>query len=493
MRRKFLRLGKDMLVYGLAGAVGPSIQLLLMPVYSRVFPPEVYGLIEVVVATVTVASLTLGMQLDQGLARHYYENPSMEDRRGLVSTGLYSLFVVGGMGAAALVAASGSLSQWLTGSTEYVGAFRAGFMAIPFELTLAYTLLLCRLERARGRYAALGLGWVACTMAAAVILVVILDVGVTGVFLAKLIGDAIFAAIGLVSVRRLLGWTFQRKAASAMTAYGLPMVPGVIGAWAQRFIDRFFILAFLPLVQLGWYGLAFQVSTLLLFLNKSFSLAWIPFSMELIGSERSEEIYARTLTYYVMAAVALGATLTLFAREVVAIVAPPAYAAASTLVGFLVVGWILRGMANITSIGVSISKRTYFRTTAFFLGAAANVALQFLLLPRLGLPGAAVAAMGGFAVTTGLVHRFSQRLHRVPYENGRLAAMGGVMAASFFVAAAINRIGPIDPGTVLLKGIAAFVVWLVIASIGIRPSELRTALRRARGRSASPLNRPSAT
>lgn len=481
-----------MLVYGLAGAVGPSIQLLLMPVYSRVFPPEVYGLIEVVVATITVASLTLGMQLDQGLARHYYESPSVDERRGLVSTGLYSLLIVGGTGALALTAASGTLAQWLTGSTEYVGAFRAGFLAIPFELTLAYVLLLCRLERARGRYAILGLGWVACTVTAAVVLVVMLGVGVTGVFLAKLIGDAVFAAIGLVSARRLLGWTFKRDAASAMTAYGLPMVPGVIGAWAQRFVDRYFILAFLPLVQLGWYGLAFQVSTLLLFLNKSFSLAWIPFSMELIGSERSEEIYARTLTYYVMAAVAMGATLTLFAREVVAIVAPPAYAPASTVVGFLVVGWILRGMANITSIGVSISKRTSFRAAAFFLGAAANVALQFLLLPRLGLPGAAVAAMVGFAVTTGLVHRFSQKLHRVPYENTRLGAMAAVLAASFVVAAAINRVGPIDTDTVLLKMIAALVVWLVITSIGVRPAELRSLLRRARGRSAASLDRPSA-
>lgn len=480
MRRKFLRLAKDMLVYGLAGAVGPSIQLLLMPVYSRVFPPEVYGLIEVVVATVMVVSLTLGMQLDQGLARHYYEHRTIAERRRLVSTGLYSLLAVGGGGGLVFAAASGPLALWLTGSAEYVAAFRVAFLAIPFELILAYVLLLCRLERARGRYAALGLGWVVFTIATAVLLVVVLEVGVTGVFLAKLLGDATFAIIGLYSARRLLVFTFERTAVKAMGAYGLPMVPGVVGAWAQRFIDRFFILSFLPLVHLGWYGLGFQISTLLLFLNKSFSLAWTPFSMELIGSRGSEEVYARTLTYYTMAAVALGSTLTIFAREVVAIVAPPAYAAASTVVGFLVVGWILRGMANITSIGVNIAKRTHFRTTAFFLGATANVVLQLMLLPVLGLPGAALAAMGGFMVSTGLIHHFSQKLHRIPYENGRMAAMAGVMAASFFVAAAINLLGPIGAETILLKAVAAIAVWLVVLRIGIRPTELRAALRRGR-------------
>src|SRR5213078_4762627 len=70
------------------------------------------------------------------------------------------------------------------------------------------------------------------TTVLAVVGVVALGWRVQGVFFAGLVGNVAAAVYGLLVVRRALAGRFSRFELRRMLAYGLPLVPAALSAWA---------------------------------------------------------------------------------------------------------------------------------------------------------------------------------------------------------------------------------------------------------------------
>ena len=73
--------------------------------------------------------------------------------------------------------------------------------------------------------------------------------------------------------------------------------------------------------------------------------------------------------------------------------------------------------------------RTEFNFPATIAALVANVALNLLLVPPLGIVGAGLALVASYLVVLALMYGFTQRLFPVPYEWGRLARVVLVSAA----------------------------------------------------------------
>ena len=65
--------------------------------------------------------------------------------------------------------------------------------------------------------------------------------------------------------------------------------------------------------------------------------------------------------------------------------------------------------------------RTEFNFPATIAALVANVVLNLLLVPPLGIVGAGLALVASYLVVLALMYVFTQRLFPVPYEWGRLA------------------------------------------------------------------------
>src|SRR5262249_1342810 len=89
------------------------------------------------------------------------------------------------------------------------------------------------------------------------------------------------------------------------------------------------------------------------------------------------------------------------------------------------------------NIGVLFAKKTVLRMVSIVTAATVNVALNFLLIPKYGMMGAAWATLIGFLVQMVLTLTLSLRVFYVPYRYGRLCAVAGgalgIYAASVFL------------------------------------------------------------
>ena len=57
MKRYFVRLGKDVIAYGVMGGISSLIGVILLPIFTRVFETDEYGILEIVVTLTTLTAI----------------------------------------------------------------------------------------------------------------------------------------------------------------------------------------------------------------------------------------------------------------------------------------------------------------------------------------------------------------------------------------------------------------------------------------------------
>ena len=81
---------------------------------------------------------------------------------------------------------------------------------------------------------------------------------------------------------------------------------------------------------------------------------------------------------------------------------------------------ILHGAFYIFGIGISIAEKTKYFAYSYLIGAAANIALNLVMIPRHGAMGAAVATVISFAIVALLGGYWSKRAYPLDFPFRKL-------------------------------------------------------------------------
>jgi O-antigen/teichoic acid export membrane protein len=313
-------------------------------------------------------------------------------------------------------------------------------------------------------------------------LVVLLRIGVAGVFWTNLLTTALFALAGTALNRRYYSLAAVTRARlGEIVRYGMPLVLGGISIWSIDSVDRYFLLKFASLEDVGLYSVAARLASGVAFATWAFRLANAPFQFEVASGSDAPRIYSRTLNYYALVVSTLCVAIAAFAHPALRVITTEAYLGAHRVVGLMAFSAGAYGLYQIVGVGLLITKRTGFTAAAIGAAAVLNVIFQAVLVPRLGAVGAALAVLLTHCCVVVMLYVGAQRAFYVPYELGLLARVVGPAAAIVAVRALIA------PGGLLLDiGVAAGLLvgyWASLALLGAVRADhvkvLRQALRGA--------------
>ncbi len=326
------------------------------------------------------------------------------------------------------------------------------------------------------------------TTALAVVGVVALGWRVQGVFFAALVGNVAAAVYGMFVVRRALAGRFSNFELGRMLRYGLPLVPATVAAWALALVDRIILSRLGSLAQVGQYAIANRLASLLLIGLTAFLFALTPYLLSIYSEDPAQEkaARARTLTYLTFILSFSGLVLTLFARELIDVLAPRFHEAYKA-VGPLMLGAIGYGLVSLLTTGFSIARKTGRLALMAVAAAALNIGLNFALIPPWGIVGAAVATAVAYLALTAAYYVVSQRVYHTPYEGGKIVTM--LVLASGLGVLGVVPLGPEGVAVaVKLLAVAAFLagLWLTRTITG---PEFRELLRFAHGMVPLPIGR----
>jgi O-antigen/teichoic acid export membrane protein len=470
-------LARQTLAYGLTGLIVPLVGLITLPVFARVFTRSQYGILELATTTGTVVvTLTdLGMMAATLRSFYDYRDEQEPERRNVVLTGFLTTAAAALTAAALMILLREQVSSAVFGRAGLGTIVVLVALTVPALNTWRFTSEVMRIRQQAFYYFALSVVAAAISTVLGVVGVLAFDWRVKGVIVAGLIAAVLSAAGALFVIRRSLAGRFSRTHQRAMLAFGLPLVPSALSAWALALIDRIILARLGTLSEVGQYAIANRISMLMMLGMTAFLFALTPFLFSVYAEDPLQEKAARgrTLTYLVFILSISGLALTLYAKEVLDIVAPK-FDDAYLAVGPLVLGTAANGIATLLTTGISIVRRTVYLAVFGVLCAALNIGLNVALIPPFGIVGAAIATTIGYGALAISYYWISQRLYPTPYEPSKVLTM--LTVASLLAIIGLLPIEPLGLAiAVKLAALGAFVgiSWLAGAMTRTEYRELR--------------------
>jgi O-antigen/teichoic acid export membrane protein len=452
---KFLR---DAATYAVSGAATTFIGVVMVPIYTRVFSPDEYGALDLITSMVAFLVIFLLMGQPSAVGRFYVDARDDRDARVSASTSGFFLLATCLLLAGIALPFHGNIARLLHGETTYSTAVALAICSVPFTVQFRFLQNLLKWRQEPVRYAGLSIASLVIGLSVIIYCVVVRGWGVTGVYAATLINSVVFCCLGLGLVHTSLAFVFSTRRLRELLAFGMPLVPVAVAYYFITYSDRYFLRYFLGLETVGMYAIGVRVSMVLALLLNGFEMAIGPFVYSHYKDESAPATFARTFDYVSVATTFSITALALFASDVVNVFATPAYLPGHNVVPLLAGGTAIYGLGAYFSVGIGISKRTVHRAWTAVLAAVLNIGLDFMMVPRLGMVGAAGATVVAFLTLAVLQMRISQRLYAVPYRFGRHAVMYATAAAVIIIAFAVDldRAGwELAPVKVALAGVVA--------------------------------------
>ena len=210
-------------------------------------------------------------------------------------------------------------------------------------------------------------------------------------------------------------------------------MPAEVSLYLLNFVDRIIIVRSLGLAEAGLYSLAVKFAQAVNVLVRGFQLAWPPLAYSIRDDDEARRAYATVVTLFVAGCAFVVTGMWLFSRWIVRALAAPKFFDSYEAIGLISTAVTLYALYMVLVVILGRTGRTEFNFPATLAALVANIALNLLLVPPLGIVGAGLALVASYVVVLVLMYVFTQRLFPVPYQWGRLARV--VLTAAVLVGA----------------------------------------------------------
>lgn len=227
--------------------------------------------------------------------------------------------------------------------------------------------------------------------------------GIGYIFLANMISSLAVLAL-LLPELTAERYSFNGELLRRMLSYSFPLlIIGIAGIMNQT-IDKILFPMIYPdrataMTELGIYGANYKIAIVMVMFIQAFRFAYEPFIFAQ-SREKGEDrniAYRQAMTWFVIAAMFIFIGVVFF-LPVLKYFISPAYFSGLKVVPVIMMAEFFFGIFFNLSLWYKLTDRTAWGTWFTLLGLAVTVGLNFLLVPRMGFMGCAVAALCCYGV-----------------------------------------------------------------------------------------------
>ena len=410
-------LGRHLLGYLPVQAVQALVGFGGVAVFTRILSPEDYGRYALTIAALSLVHMMSFTWLEAALARFH----ARAEQRGRVRDHLATIYAAYGCLAVA-VALAGALIVW----------------GLPFEprlkSVLAYALasLLLRAlfqlgletHRAAGRvarYSALEAGYLMAGFLIGIGLVLTTSLGAAGIFA----GLAIAAVIGLVfdlpvMLSQARNGRRQPVRAKAYARYGAPVSMSLVFEHLLSVGDRFLIAALIGHGAVGMYAAGYGLADRLLdIIFIWFGVAVWPLTIRALekdGKQAAKAVAGQAAGLMALIAFPAAAGLALVAVPLTELlIGEGLRAEAAVILPWIALSGLMNGMMTYYfHEAFTLTRRTGVMAAIMAGAAALNLGLNLLLIPAMGLVGAAIATVAAYSIALAVCGVWGRRYFALP-------------------------------------------------------------------------------
>ncbi len=390
---KLKYLANNLALFSISNFVSKILVFLLVPLYTNVLTTREYGIADVFQVTLLLLVPALTINMGEGALRYGIEKA---DRRGaILKIGLkYTLL------------ASFAVALLCILSLFFVpGPYRLYpvFFAILFVSNALYEYLILYFQGCE-RVKIVVAGSILSTLMIILcnlLFLLYFKIGLNGYLISQMIAYGT-AALTMLLLGRIFGKRegqsipdenkeSEKELEKELLSYGKPLILYSTGSWINNAADRYLVLFLCGASVNGLYGVAYKIPAILMVFQRIFAQAWQMSATKSYKDEESDAFFSAMYTGYHTVMVLGCSLLILILKPVASFLFRKDFYEAWILVPPLLISVIFGALTGFLGSICLAHKDSKSMGIATGIGAALNVGLNLLLIPKAGAMGAAVA------------------------------------------------------------------------------------------------------
>lgn len=431
-------LAKDTAIYGVSSIVGRFLNWCLVPLYTRLFPEDMYGVVTYVYSIVALALIILTYGMETGFFRfanhERYSNPDEVYSTSLTSLGFTSTLF---FALVLLFLEPVSRAMECGGHESYVWMMA---LAVAIDAYSCIPFAYLRYKKRPVRFAMLKLVNIGLNIVLNIFFLLICpwlmrvapgwvewfyvaDFGIGYIFLSNLIASAVTLVMLLPDIVRI-PLKFNGRLLREMLAYSFPLlVLGIAGIMNQT-LDKILypVLATSDaMAGLGIYGANYKIAIVMVMFIQAFRFAYEPFifARDTAKGGNKDKAYSDAMTWFVIFGLFIFLGV-MFFLPVLKYFISPAYFEGLKVVPVVMMAELFFGIFFNLSLWYKITDRTIWGTWFSLMGLVVTLALNIAFVPAYGYMACAWAAFCCYGLMMAASYLVGRVKHPVGYDIPRL-------------------------------------------------------------------------
>lgn len=393
-------LSKDTLIYGIGTVLQKIIAFVLLPFYTRALSPSEYGILDTLATLMFFVSTIFTLGLTGATSRYFFIAETEEEKRKLLYTSATLRLISFSVPLLFFVLFSSKISVLLFNTDEYsLVVMLTGFLLF-FSTQQEIQTHIFRFYREPFKYNVITILRAVIFPVFGIVMVVILKWGVLGATLASLLTAAITLTFGyFYFVRskyiREFSWYWAKK----MLKFGIPLIFTSILTWVNSVSDRFFILHFQNLEQIGFYSIGNTLSQPIQLINLALSMSSVVLVMSLYSEEKDNDkpqtkAFLTKIWYaYLAVGITIAVFISIFGFNIVTILTTQKYLPSIQVIPLLIFSQIIYFSVDLTGNGMTLREQSKPYVWIMLIAGLTNFGLNFYFVPAFGFIGAAITTV----------------------------------------------------------------------------------------------------
>jgi len=259
----------------------------------------------------------------------------------------------------------------------------------------------------------------------------------------------------------------SKSLAKKLLAFGLPLIIAGAAVSVIAQIDTLVITAFRTVEEVGVYQVAYPLMSLLSYFGVAIGIPLLPMLAEMWakkdkGALQSTFYFLTKFLFIIMIPVVL--IVLAFPGVIIGTLFGADYLGAALSLQILCIAAMAQAVATIPAHGLKVAEQTVLYGKTVALAATINLIGDILLVPVLGIEGAAISTLLAFLLTFLLEFYFARRFIKFPAPLSSMtkAIVGGIL--TLFLVFGLKLIIPLPPWpklfAVLIPAGLFYIAWI---------------------------------
>lgn len=416
---------KHTLIYSVGNIATKLIGIILLPLYTAHITVSDYGILGVLEISILILSQVLMLGQGSAFIRFYDISKFKDSRKSLLFTILIFLIFIGVVFNLFGRIFSSKLARIFSKPKEFELYINLSLVIIG--LKLINKLILSSL-RAQGKpllFAVSNIIKLFSVMSLNIYFVAFIRIGIKGILLSYLIGEVVLILILLPYIKSSINFTFASKFLFQTLTFGFPLIFSALAGMILNMGDRYVLKILGNYKEVGLYNLGYKIAGVLnMVFIQSFRLGLRPVAYKIFNEKGDKKFYSKMLTYSMFILIWFGLGISIIGKELIKTLALNSeYWLAYSVVPYIILGYIFNGARSVVNISLYLTHKTSLIAYTTIGAAILNILLNFLLIPKYHIIGAALATIISFMVLYFISYSIAQKQYNIPYENKKIFLM----------------------------------------------------------------------